>query len=152
MAAIVVQFGFAMMPLRASSIACGLTSLTTSGTSGSMRQALELSMTMAPASANRGAWAFEPVAPAENSAMSMPERSAVAASSTTISSPLNGRVVPAERAEAKKRMLCDREVALLEQAAHHAADLAGRADDADAYAVAVEIDELAHVRPLRVVW
>jgi hypothetical protein len=52
-AAIVVQFGFAMMPLGAA--ACGLTSLTTSGTSGSIRHALELSMTTAPASAKRGA-------------------------------------------------------------------------------------------------
>ncbi len=51
----VVQFGFAMMPLRASSRACGFTSLTTSGTSGSMRQADELSMTTTPASAKRGA-------------------------------------------------------------------------------------------------
>ena len=54
-AAMVVQFGFAMMPLRASAMASGLTSLTTSGTSGSIRQALELSMTMAPAAAKRGA-------------------------------------------------------------------------------------------------
>ena len=61
-AAIVVQFGLATMPFFASAIACGLTSLTTSGTSGSMRQALELSMTSAPASANRGACAREPVA------------------------------------------------------------------------------------------
>ncbi len=55
MAAIVVQLGFAMMPLRASFTACGLTSLTTSGTSGSSRHADELSITVAPASANRGA-------------------------------------------------------------------------------------------------
>src|SRR6185312_14836988 len=55
MAAIVVQFGFAMIPLRASAIACGLTSLTTSGTSGSIRHALELSITVTPAAANRGA-------------------------------------------------------------------------------------------------
>src|SRR3954463_15111761 len=43
-AAIVVQFGFAMMPLRASSIAPGLTSATTNGTSGSIRNADELSI------------------------------------------------------------------------------------------------------------
>ena len=84
MAAIVVQFGFATMPLTASSIACGLTSLTTSGTSGSMRHALELSITSAPASANRGACARLPVAPAEKSAMSTPAGSAVAMSSTTM--------------------------------------------------------------------
>ena len=54
-AAMVVQLGLAMMPLRASAIAPGLTSLTTSGTSGSIRQAEELSTTVTPASANRGA-------------------------------------------------------------------------------------------------
>ena len=42
--------------------------------------------------------------------------------------------MPADRAEAKKRMLGDREVALLEQAAHDGAHLAGGADDADAHA------------------
>ena len=43
----------------------------------------------------------EVVAPAENSARSSPEGSAVAASSTTISESPHGSVVPAERAEAK---------------------------------------------------
>ena len=52
-AAIVVQFGLAMIPLRASAIASGLTSETTSGTSGSIRNAEELSTTIDPASANR---------------------------------------------------------------------------------------------------
>ena len=65
-AAIVVQFGLAMMPLRASAIASGLTSDTTSGTSGSIRHADELSMTMAPAAANFGASSLDEVAPAEN--------------------------------------------------------------------------------------
>src|SRR4051794_26372880 len=54
-AAMVVQLGLAMMPLTASPIASGLTSLTTSGTDGSIRKADELSMTMAPAAANFGA-------------------------------------------------------------------------------------------------
>ncbi len=102
-AAIVVQFGLAMMPLRASAIAPGLTSDTTSGTSGSMRNAEELSMTVTPAAAKRGASSRDDVAPAENRAMSRPAGSAVAASSTTISPPPHGSVVPAERAEAKKR-------------------------------------------------
>ena len=65
-AAIVVQFGLAMMPLRASAIDSGLTSDTTSGTSGSMRHADELSMTTAPAAANFGASSLDEVAPAEN--------------------------------------------------------------------------------------
>jgi hypothetical protein len=101
MAAMVVQFGLAMMPFTASSIACGFTSLTTSGTSGSMRQPLELSMTVTPAAANRGACALERVAPAEKIAMSRPVGSAVDASSMTTSSPFQGSVEPAERADAK---------------------------------------------------
>ena len=55
MAAMVVQFGLATMPLGRRSRACGLTSDTTSGTSGSIRHAEELSMTTAPAAATRGA-------------------------------------------------------------------------------------------------
>ena len=81
----------------------GLTSETTSGIDGSLRKALELSITITPASANRGACAREVVAPAENSAMSRPVGSAVAASSTTTSRSPKGSVLPAERAEAKKR-------------------------------------------------
>jgi hypothetical protein len=102
-AAIVVQFGLAMIPLRASVMVSGLTSLTTSGTSGSIRQAEELSTTIAPASANRGARARDVVAPAEKSAMSSPLGSAVLASSTVISRSPYGSSVPADRAEAKKR-------------------------------------------------
>jgi hypothetical protein len=48
------------------------TSLTTSGTSGSIRQAEELSTTTAPAPAYRGASTRDAAAPAENSAMSRP--------------------------------------------------------------------------------
>ena len=72
-AAIVVQLGLATMPLRASRSAPGLTSLTTSGTSGSIRQAELLSMTTAPAAANRGASALDVPPPAENSATSRPD-------------------------------------------------------------------------------
>ncbi len=96
-----MQLGLAMIPLGRRAASCGLTSLTTSGTSGSIRQALELSTTTAPAAANAGASALEVAPPAENRAMSMPARSAVAASSTSTSSPRHGRVLPAERAEAK---------------------------------------------------
>ena len=84
--------------------ASGLTSETTSGIAGSLRKALELSTTIAPASANTGASARDVVAPAENSATSSPLGSAVAASSTTISRPAYGSTVPADRAEAKNRM------------------------------------------------
>src|SRR6476620_2141808 len=100
-AAMVVQLGLAMIPLRALAISPGLTSLTISGTSGSIRQADELSMTIAPAAANFGANSRDDVAPAENKAMSNPETSAVDASSTVMSVPFQSRVVPAERADAK---------------------------------------------------
>src|SRR4051812_15173571 len=89
-AAIVVQLGLAMMPRPAATtpaIASGLTSDTTSGMAGSLRNALELSTTITPASTNRGTSARDVVAPAENSAMSSPAGSAVAASSTTTSRP-----------------------------------------------------------------
>ena len=61
MAAIVVQLGLAMMPLGVCRAASGLTSETTSGTSGSIRQADELSMTTAPAAAALGAGGRFPV-------------------------------------------------------------------------------------------
>ena len=99
----VVQFGLAMMPLRASPMAPGLTSDTTSGTSGSMRNAEELSMTVTPAATNLGASSRDDVAPAENRAMSSPDGSATAASSTVIVPSPHGSVVPADRDEAKKR-------------------------------------------------
>ncbi len=97
----VVQLGFATMPLGIELSAPGFTSATTSGTSGSMRQADELSTTMAPAAATAGARALLVAPPAENSAMSSPLKSAVAASSTVICSSPQGNVVPALRAEAK---------------------------------------------------
>ncbi len=101
MKAIVVQFGLAMIPLGVLRTSWPLTSATISGTSGSMRNADELSMTIAPAAANFAANARDEVAPAENRAMSSPVGSAVSASSTTTSVPFHGKVVPAERADAK---------------------------------------------------
>ena len=73
MATIVVQLGLATMPLGIESNACGFTSDTTSGTSGSRRQAEELSITAAPAAATRSAMALLVVAPAENRHTSRPE-------------------------------------------------------------------------------
>ena len=84
--------------------ASALASGTTRGTSGSRRQADELSMTMAPAAARRGASSRDTEAGALHRAKSMPERSAVAASSTTMSSSPQGSVEPAERPEARYRM------------------------------------------------
>ena len=103
MIAIVVQFGLATMPAGISSRSSGFTSATTSGTSSCMRHCEELSITMAPASANLGAHCFDVPPPAEKIAMSMPLRSAVATSSTVMSWPRQLSVWPAERAEARKR-------------------------------------------------
>ena len=91
-------------------------------------------MTTTPAAAKRGACTRDVVAPAENSAMSRPVGSAVAASSTTMSPSPHGSVVPADRAEAKKRISAIGKSRSAEQPAHDAADLPGRADDADAQA------------------
>src|SRR6478735_7112763 len=104
MAAIVVQLGLAMMPLGGFSASSGLTSLTTSGTSGSLRHADELSTTRAPVAASLGAYSRDMVAPADIRAMSRPVRSAVAVSSTMIDSPLKSSCFPAERAEPKNRI------------------------------------------------
>ncbi len=73
MAAMVVQFGLATMRFGMASSADGFTSATTSGTSGSMRQADELSMTVAPAPAATGASWREHSAPAEKNTTSRPE-------------------------------------------------------------------------------
>jgi hypothetical protein len=82
MATIVVQLGLATIPLGIVMRACSFTSGTTRGTSGSIRHADELSMTVAPARAKRGASSLEDVAPEDIRAMSTPEKSAVALSST----------------------------------------------------------------------
>ena len=108
MAAMVVQFGLATMPFDGVFASAPLTSETTSGTSSSLRQAEELSMTVAPASANTGAHSREVEPPAENRAMSTSATDSGVTwvrSSTVISSPRNSRVVPAERGDAKKRTL-----------------------------------------------
>ena len=97
MTAIVVQFGLATMPLPMWSSASGLTSDTTSGTSGSMRQADELSTTRAPAAAKRGDHSREVAPPALNSATSKPWIVSSSSGWTTMS-PI---CLPAERAEAK---------------------------------------------------
>ena len=108
MAAMVVQFGLAIIrpsgPGDDGGAAAGLTSETTNGMAGSFRHAEELSITIAPASANLGASAFDRVAPAENKAMSIPEGSALEASSTTIWPEAPGQRRPADRAEAKNRI------------------------------------------------
>ena len=101
MATMVVQLGLPTMPLGMLRSASPLASGTTSGTSGSMRQAEELSITMAPLPATRIACSRDAGAPMANKATSRPPTSAVATSSTTTSDPAQGRRLPAEREEAK---------------------------------------------------
>jgi len=95
------------------------------------RQAEELSITRTPAAANFGASAFEVDAPAENHAMSSPDGSAVAASSTVISPSAHRRVVPAERAEAKNRISAIGNFRSARISRITFSDLAGRTDHAD---------------------
>ena len=133
MKAMVVQFGLAMMPLARRAMACGFTSETTRGTSGSMRHAEELSMTTAPAAANFGARAREPAAPAENRAMSSPAGRPSSASSTTISAPLPRQRAAGGPGRGEVAELVHGERPLLEDAAHHAADLAGCTDNTHAH-------------------
>ena len=133
MAAIVVQFGLATMPLGMSSSASGLTSDTTSGTSGSMRQAEELSMTVAPAAATTGASSREVCLPGR-------EQREVEARPVGGGRVLDGDLAVAPRQRAPGRPgggeqadLVDREPALGQHLPHHATDLAGGSDDANAH-------------------
>ena len=68
----VVQFGLATMPLGIESRAWALTSGTTNGTAGSMRQAEELSITIGPASAIWGDSRLDVLPPADIKTMSRP--------------------------------------------------------------------------------
>ncbi len=77
---IVEQLGLAMIP-RCFMMSCGLTSGTTSGTSGSMRNALELSTTTAPAAAATGLHSRETAAGVLDRTMSTSENSDRAESS-----------------------------------------------------------------------
>jgi hypothetical protein len=80
-----------------------LTSETTSGTSGSIRQAEELSMTVTPAAANFGASAREVVAPGGEDRDVEAGRVGGRGVLDDDVAALPGIVVPAERAEAKSR-------------------------------------------------
>ena len=100
---IVLQLGLAMIPSCASR-SSGLTWLTTSGMPGSIRQALELSMTVQPRAAACGASSRDVPPPAEKRAMSTPSKASGVASATSTWRPSNGSVDPAERAEASSRI------------------------------------------------
>ena len=84
----------------------------TSGTSGSIRNAEELSTTTAPDFTAIGANFFEMLPPAENSAMSTPWKECGVSSSITIRSPRKSMVLPAERALASALSLPTRKLRL----------------------------------------
>ena len=85
----VVQLGFAMTP-ECQAMSAALTSGTTSGTSGSMRKALELSIMTAPAATTASRISRETEAPALNRAMSTPSKLPGVISCTVISLPRKG--------------------------------------------------------------
>ncbi len=78
----VEQLGLATMP-SCQARSSGLTWLTTSGTEGSIRQALELSMTVAPQATACGARSRDTSVPALNRAMSTPSKASAVASPTS---------------------------------------------------------------------
>src|SRR5262249_24775178 len=80
---IVEQLGFAMIPFGRDFAAAMFTSGTTRGTSGSIRHALELSITTAPHFAAIGAYSRDALAPALKSATSTPSNDFGPSSSTT---------------------------------------------------------------------
>ena len=92
------------MPLGMCRRASALTSGTTSGTSGSMRQALELSMTMAPAFAAMGLYSRLIEAGVLDSTMSTPANASGRIGSTVYVLPLKSIGLPALRSEARNLM------------------------------------------------
>src|SRR5262249_38056356 len=100
----VEQFGLATMPLGIRRSASALTSGTTSGTSGSMRQALELSMTIAPAFAAIGLVSRLTDAGVLDRTVSTPGKAAGRIGSTGYDFPLNVIDLPALRWEARNLM------------------------------------------------
>ena len=76
------------------------TSGTTSGTAGSMRNALDLSTTTQPRATASGANARDVEPPAEKSARSKPSSASAVSSRTSSSAPAKRTRVPAERADA----------------------------------------------------
>src|SRR4030042_2136325 len=103
-AMIVVQFGFATIPRCLNcAIACGLISGTTSGMSGSIRNAEELSPTTAPEARAAAAPSLRREPPAENRAMSIPLKASFESSSTGNSCPANFSFFPTDRSDARRR-------------------------------------------------
>src|SRR3954452_16498156 len=97
----VEQFGLATMPLGMYDSAWALTSGTTSGTSGSIRHADELSTTMAPAFAAIGLNSRLIAAGVLDSTMSTPANASGGRGSTGKDVPRNVTVLPALRSAAR---------------------------------------------------
>ncbi len=97
----IVQFGTAMIfGFHASD--SGFTSGIVSATSGSIRNALELSMQTVPASAAFGTHVLATEPPHEDSATSTPRSASKDSTPTVCSSPRNAIRVPALRSEASR--------------------------------------------------
>ena len=96
----VVQFAFAMIPFGRLASCSGLISGTTSGTSGSIRNAPELSTATAPWPAAIGAHAAETSSGTSNMATSMPSNASWPSATTSVSRPLTISRRPADRGEA----------------------------------------------------
>ena len=132
MATIVVQLGLATMPFGIESRASALTSGTTSGTSGSMRQADELSITMAPAAATgapaRARWSCRPRTGRGRARRSRRWRRPRRRSRRPATAACDRPSGPRRRSGARRPG-----TALVEDLTHDAADLAGGAEDADAH-------------------
>src|ERR1035437_4089102 len=150
----VEQLGLAIMP-SCHSASCGLTWLTISGTAASMRQALELSMTVAPRATASGASWRETSPPAEKSAMSTPSHASGVASPPLRVRPAPPRVDPAlavDRAHHNHDLVPDRDnvldgrdVVVGQLADPDQAFLAGQ--DLDEAAEAHDPGDLAQVEP-----
>ena len=99
----VEQLGLAIMPLGLFSASSGFTSGTTRGTSGSIRNALELSIITAPNLVMSAANSFEVLPHADTKAMSTSRKSSLCLSSLMIYSfPRKTQEEPALRLEPKR--------------------------------------------------
>ena len=95
-----MQFGLEIIPLGRFIAAFGFTSGTTSGTSGSMRNAPELSTTTAPRDAAIGAHSAEISSGTSNIAISIPSKASGESATTVSSSPRHISFLPALLADA----------------------------------------------------
>ena len=133
---IVVQLGQDTIPFGSVRRSSGLTSATTSGTSGSMRNAAELSTTCAPRARRlRGPLGRERVVDVDDDEVEAVEAAVPEASRTRPRRPANARPAPLGARRGEDPQLVDREGALLEDPQHLGADQAGRADDPDPHVV-----------------